>query len=181
VKTLSPYLVAVEYSLAMGNFNEQIVKQYFELKGYYLQSDVKFPVPRNYSDIDLIGFSSGGKPVIVEVKGWHTTSVGKALGVGEIDAFLKNERMWKKAEAYLGKSRTEFEKVNVFSELGKDSREAVKKHDKANGVDVLEFPEILVYLFKNTETGPEPSSEVLQMVRVIKQFGKTIIGVLKKE
>lgn len=165
----------------MGNLNEEIVKQYFELKGYYLQSDVKFPVPGNYSDIDLIGLSSSGKPVIVEVKGWHTTSVGKALGVGEIDAFLKNERVWKKAEAHLGKSRTEFEKIYVFSELGKDSREAVKKYGEANGVNVLEFPEILVYLFKNTETGPEPSSEVLQMVRIIKQFDKTIIGVLKEK
>jgi hypothetical protein len=41
----------------MGEFNETLVRRYFELDGYLVRTNVRYPVPNGYSDVDLVGLN----------------------------------------------------------------------------------------------------------------------------
>src|SRR5436305_35742 len=61
----------------MPDANEEIVRRYLELHGYFVRSRVryKYTTPHGgsgWSDIDLCGITTDRRAIAVEVKGWHT-------------------------------------------------------------------------------------------------------------
>ena len=65
----------------MAEFNEEIVRRYFERRGYLVRSNVPYwyaPTSGGggWSDVDLVCVHpTEGEAAVVEVKGWHTEAV----------------------------------------------------------------------------------------------------------
>ena len=166
----------------MVDVNEEIVRKYFELQGYFVQADVPYFKPKEktgkkssgYGDIDLIVTNpKTGDRAIVGVSGWHreriTPSYVEGWG-GRIFDFVGRLALEKAAEV-LG--TREFRKILVVSRLGarKDSREKFVEKARKMGVDeVIEFPKILEELIGMIERGPSYDSEVLQTLRLLKVY-----------
>jgi hypothetical protein len=65
----------------MPEYNEEIVRRYFESKGYFVRSNIPYKFAKGtagagWSDIDLCAFHPGTDHALaVEVKGWHTEAI----------------------------------------------------------------------------------------------------------
>jgi hypothetical protein len=64
----------------MSDVNEELVRRYFELQGYFVRTNVRYELRTEkgmgYSDIDLcVLHPLSGDAAIVEVKGWHAERV----------------------------------------------------------------------------------------------------------
>ena len=76
----------------MSNVNEEIVRLYYEIKGYMVHQNLKYTIHKEKSsgesDIDLAIYNPKTHvKAIVEVKGWHTETFSKVyfsllLGLG---------------------------------------------------------------------------------------------------
>ncbi|MEW6070109.1 MAG: hypothetical protein AB1485_05780 [Candidatus Thermoplasmatota archaeon] len=167
----------------MPDVNEEIVRRYFELKGYFVQTDVLYFIPKRqtgkkssgYGDIDLIVSNpKTGDKAIVGVSGWHTERITPSYVEdwgGRLFSFVSPLAL-KKAAQVLGTQ--DFRKILVVSRLGskESSKKTFSEKAKKMGVDeVIEFPEILKELIKLIETKPSYDSEVLQTLRLLKIYG----------
>jgi len=164
----------------LTDVNEEIVRQYFELKGYFVQTDVLYLKPKNqtgkkssgYGDIDLILMHPNGDKAIVGVSGWHTERITLSyIEDGEGMFSFVSPLALEKASQVLGTQK--FKKILVVSQLG--SKEASKSEfiqkAKEMGVDeVKEFPTILKELIGLIEVEPSYDSEVLQTLRLLKIY-----------
>jgi len=166
----------------LTDVNEEIVRQYFELKGYFVQTDVLYLKPKGqtgkkssgYGDIDLIVTNPKTcDKAIVGVSGWHTERITPSYVEdwgGRLFSFVSSLALNKAAQV-LGTRK--FRKILVVSRLGsrKDSREKFVEEAKKMGVDeVIEFPTILKELIKLVKTEPSYDSEVLQTLRLLKTY-----------
>lgn len=166
----------------MVDVNEEIVRKYFELKGYFVQVDVPYLKPKEktgkkssgYGDIDLIITNpKTGDRAIVGVSGWHRERVTVSYMEGwdgRILDFVGRLALEKAAEV-LGTK--DFRKILVVSRLGvrKDSRKKVVEKAHNMGVtEIIEFPTILKELISMIEKGPSYDSEVLQTLRLLKIY-----------
>lgn len=61
----------------MAELNEEIVRRYFELQGWFVRTNVRYTfVKGGDSDLDLVMFHPlTGMGAVVEVKGWHTENI----------------------------------------------------------------------------------------------------------
>ena len=64
----------------MTEVNEELVRRYFELQGYFVRMNVPYsyrtPKGMGWSDVDLcISHPKSRDAAAVEVKGWHTESI----------------------------------------------------------------------------------------------------------
>lgn len=167
----------------MTDVNEEIVRQYFELKGYFVQTDVLYLKPKGktgkkssgYGDIDLIiVHPKTGDKAIVGVSGWHreriTPSYVEGWG-GRLFSFVSPLALNRAAQVF---GTQKFRKILVISQLGStvSSKESFLREAKKMGVDeVIEFPAILKELIKLIKTEPSYDSEVLQTLRLLKIYG----------
>lgn len=168
--------------IKLTDVNEEIVRQYFELKGYFVQTDVLFLKPKKqtgkkssgYGDIDLIVTNpKTGDKAIVCVSGWHreriVPSYLESSGHRLFSCFSR--LALRKANQVLGTRK--FRKILVVSRLGarESSKKAFIKGAKKAGVDeVIEFSTILRELIKLVKIEPSYDSEVLQTLRLLKIF-----------
>lgn len=167
----------------LTDVNEEIVRQYFELKGYFVQTDILYLKPKGktgkkssgYGDIDLIiVHPKTSDKAIVGVSGWHreriTPSYVEGLE-GRLFSFISPLAL-NRASQVLGTKK--FRKILVISQLGStvSSKESFLRKAKKMGVDeVIEFPTILKELIKLIKTEPSYDSEVLQTLRLLKIYG----------
>ncbi|MGB9693532.1 MAG: hypothetical protein ACPLYF_01670 [Fervidobacterium sp.] len=162
----------------MVEVNEEIVKQYFELQGYFVLTNVSFwkaPGKRGIKgrgDIDLVMFHPIKKEaVIAEVKGWHEEKMTGAYfkdkeTYNRLFSFVSNEAM-REAHAKLGTRR--IKKVLIVPDYNEDFKQkALTKVD-----EILNFRDVLGGIIKEVKKKPkEPyKSEVLQMIRLLSKYG----------
>ena len=168
----------------MADVNEEIVRQYFEMKGYLVRTRVPFNKPKEktgkkssgYGDIDLIisDPKNEKKPAIVGVSGWHmykmTPSYDRALG-HRLFSFV-SELALNEATKFLGTD--DFQKILVVSRMGakEKSRNEFRRLAQERGVTkVITFPEIIDDLIKEVDVRMSPDSEVVQVIRILKLYG----------
>lgn len=168
--------------IELTDVNEEIVSQYFELKGYFVQTDVLYLKPKEktgkkssgYGDIDLIVTNpKTGDKAVVGVTGWHTERITPSYVEDWGDRLFSfvSPLALKKAAQVLGTRK--FRKILVVSRLGskESSKRAFTQKAKEKGVDeIIEFPAILRELIKFIKTEPSYDSEVLQTLRLLKIY-----------
>jgi len=167
----------------MVDVNEEIVRKYFELQGYFVQADVLYLKPKErtgkkssgYGDIDLIITNpKTGDRAIVGVSGWHTERITPSYAkdwAQRLFGFAGRLALEKAAEV-LGDKK--FRKILVVSRLGttENSRTRFVEEVRKLGIDqVIEFPTILQDLINTIETRINYDSEVLQTLRLLKTYG----------
>jgi len=168
--------------IKLTDVNEEIVRQYFELKGYFVQTDVIYLKPMKqtgkkssgYGDIDLIMTNPRtGDKAIVGVSGWHTERITPSYVEdwgGRLFSFVTPLALNKAAQV-LGTRK--FRKILVVSRLGakETSKRVFIDEAKKRGTDeVIEFTTILKELIKLVKTEPSYDSEVLQTLRLLKIY-----------
>lgn len=155
--------------------NESIVKKYFELKGYFVKTNIKYPLGGGTSDIDLmILHPLTSKRAIVEVKEWKGKfSKAQAKRNPKMFNFLREEALEKARNVF---GTNDFEKILVIHSLLKDKvkREEAKKYVKEMGIDqLITFNDVLEYLITQTEENPYYSESVeLQLIKLFKKYKK---------
>jgi len=167
----------------LTDVNEEIVRQYFELEGYFVQTDVLYLKPKGqtgkkssgYGDIDLIVTNPRtGDKAIVGVTGWHTERITPSYVEDWGDRLFSfvSPLALRKATHVLGTRK--FKKILVVSRLGSkeiSKRIFVQKAKKRGVNEIIEFPTILKKLIKLIKTKPSYDSEVLQTLRLLKIYG----------
>jgi hypothetical protein len=170
--------------------NEEIVRQYFELKGYFVQTDVLYLKPKGktgkessgYGDIDLVVINpKTGDKAIVGVSGWHRERITPSYvegWEGRLFSHLHPLALEKACEVLSCKSK-DFRKILVISRMGskEESRKEFEQKARQQGIDeIIEFPTILKELISLTKTEPSYDSEVLQTLRLLKIYDLLKIG-----
>lgn len=166
----------------MTDVNEEIVRQYFELKGYFVQTDVLYLKPKGktgkkssgYGDIDLIILNPRtGDKAIVGVSGWHRERVTPSYvegWEGRLFSHLHPLALKKASEVLSSK---DFRKILVISRMGskEKSRKVFEQKAYQQGIDeIIDFPTILKELIRLIKTEPSYDSEVLQTLRLLKIY-----------
>jgi len=168
----------------LTDVNEEIVRQYFELKGYFVQTDVLYLKPKGktgkkssgYGDIDLIILNpKTGDKAIVGVSGWHRERVTPSYVEGWQGRLFSHLHplALKKASEVLSSTSKDFRKILVISRMGskEKSREMFEQKARQLGIDkIIEFPTILKELISLIKTEPSYDSEVLQTLRLLKIY-----------
>src|SRR5574341_16035 len=168
----------------MTDVNEEIVRVYFELKGYFVYPNLKYTVTkkgiRGDSDIELAIYNlETGNKAIVEVKGWHSenfsltyfsTTDFQNYSDNRLFNFIRPEAIKKAIEFF---KTDDFRKILVISKLASTQREDCIKLSKERGIDeLIEFYEILKYVVENVVPNKNyRDSEFLQTVRLLKNYG----------
>lgn len=159
----------------MTDPNEEIVRQYLEMRGYFVRTNVAYKrrkeetgkASSGWGDLDLLAWHPNGTRLLVEVKGWHTEDVTPSyFDVKEpyIDVLMRRA-----AANIFGTA--DFKAVLIVSSVGPQSMEAVKDRARKQGIDQLwTFSQILSALVKGVKINENQRSEVLQMTRLFKVF-----------
>lgn len=156
---------------AMSEFNETLVRRYFELDGYLVRTNVRYPVPNGYSDVDLVGFNPRtGDAVAVEVKGWHN----EPLTMGTFTSWpnllnFANDAATAAIRSILGERS--FRRILVVSRLGSGSSDPVRAYLSQRHVDVIDFPAVLTRLMADANTNKNADSDAEHLLRLLRIYG----------
>ena len=179
----------------MSAVSETIVREYFELHGFFVRQQRKFVAPsrREEDEIDFLvmnprGEAGGALPfvlgsedltrlarAVVVVKGWHTEtfSPGLLAHAPEIFRFLEPERFQHAARAFGGEGAPA--KILVVPALphGAEAREQSIELLRAKGLDaVIPFRTMLADLINQIEVNRNyQKSDLLQVIRILKNYG----------
>ncbi|MFL5939797.1 MAG: hypothetical protein ACJ75Q_05765 [Gaiellaceae bacterium] len=162
----------------MSDVNEELVRRYYELKGYFVRTNVWYEfrtrTGMGHSDLDLCVFHPiTGDAAIVEVKGWHTERITPAYirAWPRLFYFVRKEAL-REAKKLLGHAK--FRRVLVVSQLGVRNADEVKRYaKKKHRVEIVEFSEVLRYLIDHTPTNRGAGSESEHVIRLMKIYGLT--------
>jgi len=151
--------------------NEEIVCKWLEeVKGFFVVSDVKYRVPRGWSDIDIIAHNPKTRESwVVEVKGWHTEYVPPSY-VKYIKSQLNPEARVE-IRKKLGNER--YKRILVVPRLSKRANTRQKTISSFNrkGIhSVYEFVVILQELIATINEHKSYDSEVLQTLRLLRVY-----------
>lgn len=164
----------------MADVNEELVKVYFEQRGFLVLSNKSYIIKKEkgtgYGDIDLLVFNPNTEErAIVQVKGWHTTVFRKntfIVNEKEIFSSLLGEGAINCAREFFGTGK--FKKILVipqFSSKEKTRNEALE-YLKSKGVEAITFPEILEFLIRKIEPKMyHNDSEILYVIAKLKLYG----------
>lgn len=157
----------------MPEANEEIVRRYFELRGYFLRSRVRYRIAGvpGWSDIDLCGINADGQGIAVEVKGWHTEKItaGHIKGWPSLFHFAQRPEAAEVINSLL--KGHPYRRVLVIGELGVSGGPAFADYARSLGVELLTFPEILKYMISATPLGPDAATDGEHMIRLLKRYG----------
>jgi hypothetical protein len=159
----------------MAEVNEEIVRRYFELDGYFVRSNIayRFKTEKGagWSDIDLCAFHPiTGDAAAIEVKGWHTERITPAsLRDWPALFFFTRSDATDRVRELLG--NRDFRRILVVGRLGDRGRQEVLGYARDRGVEIMEFPTILSRLIKDTQLGRSADSEAEHMIRVLNAYG----------
>lgn len=167
----------------MMDVNEEIVRKYFELQGYFVQTNVPYVKPKEktgkkssgYGDIDLIVTNpKTGDRAIVGVSRWHTERIIPSYVTDwgdRIFSFLSKLALQRASEI---SGTSDFRKILVVSCLGareESTKGFVNRAQKMSVDEIIEFPKILEELVGMIEMEPSYDSEVLQTIRLLEIYG----------
>lgn len=177
----------------MSAVNEALVREYFELHGFFVRQGKKFVAPQARDDDEVDFFVVHPEPqdepppfilqssdlprlgrAIVVVKPWHTDtfSPGLLANSPEIFRFLEPAALAQTARTFPGHER--IARVLVLPALPRENdlcRQSIALL-KSKGVDaVLLFRTLLQDLILSVETNRNyQKSDVLQLLRVLKNY-----------
>lgn len=152
----------------MVEVNEEIVCKWLEeVKGFFVVTDVKYRVPRGWSDIDIIAYNPITNDVwVLEVKGWHTETIYPSYA-----RYVEPLNPTSLAEIRNKLGNRKFKRVLVVSELSVKSRNKTLQAFKQKGIDdIVEFDKILQELIDTIDVHKSYDSEVLQTLRLLKIY-----------
>jgi hypothetical protein len=167
----------------MTDVNEEIVKAYFEAKGYIVKTNHYFKKNKGASDIDLVIYHPKTKDkAIVSVKGWHNDSFkndniqeGKQWGHLNDEKLGLGKQAEESAKSFFGDS--EFKRILVFSNIQDENYESFRKKvaERFSFDEVIDFPHIIKELIEDPEIGVKTQrnykdSEFLQTLRLLKKY-----------
>ena len=106
----------------MSDVNEELVRRYFELQGYFVRTNVKYeyrtPKGMGWSDIDLcVLHPITGDAAAVEVKGWHMEAITPSY-FHELSSMLFFTRTEARRAVTDLLGREDFRSVLVVSRIG---------------------------------------------------------------
>lgn len=161
----------------MSDVNEELVRRYYELHGYFVRSNVRYRFATDkgagWSDIDLCVLHPVTRDAaIVEVKGWHTERVSPSYlrAWPRLFHFVRSEATEAATKLF---GHSDFRRVLVLSRLGSKGRDEILAYAAERGVTILEFPEVLNYLIEATPTNLDAGSETEHVIRMLKIYGLT--------
>jgi len=180
----------------MSAISETIVREYFELHGFFIHQERKAvsPVRREDEEIDFVVWNPKAQPApvhlpfvlssrhlkhipraIVVVRGWHTEAFTAAFlnAVPEMLRFLQPETLQRLEKAYPGPQP--LLKLLVAPELPAldEARQQSIEFLKSKGLDgVLLFRNVLADLVDSVEANRNyQKSDLLQVIRILKKYG----------
>jgi hypothetical protein len=180
----------------MSAVSETIVREYFELHGFFVRQQRKFIAPSRREDDEIDFFvlnpqpSESGAPLpfilastdlpriargVVVVKGWHTETFSSAVlaNAPEILRFLEPGVFQQTARAF-GKDGP-VAKILVVPALpaGTEAREQSIELLRGKGLDaVIPFHTMLADLIDQIEVNRNyQKSDLLQIIRILKNYG----------
>jgi hypothetical protein len=174
--------------------SETIVREYFELHGFFVRQQRKFMAParQEHDEIDFFVINPRGQAVaalpftlasvdlagiaraVVVVKGWHTDtfSPGLLANAPEIFRFLEPASFQQAAKVFGGDAP--FAKILVVPALphGEPARQQSVEMLRAKGVDaVIPFHTMLADLIDQIEVNRNyQKSDLLQVIRILKNY-----------
>jgi len=179
----------------MAAVSETIVREYFELHGFFVRQQRKY-VARNRPEDEEVDFfvlnprqAAADKPLpfeltsaevpaiaraIVVVKGWHTESFSSAVlaNAPEIFRFVEPTVFQRAAKAFGGAGPPT--KILVVPALpqGREARDQSVELLKSKGVDaVIPFRTMLTDLIDQIEVNRNyQKSDLLQVIRILKNY-----------
>lgn len=180
----------------MSAVSETIVREYFELHGFFVRQQRKYVAPsrREDDEIDFLVIHprpqgpAGELPFILEssdlarvargivvVKGWHTEtfSPGLLANAPEIFRFLEPSTFQGVARSFGGEGPPT--KILVVPALphGAEARQQTLELLRGRGLDaVILFPTMLADLIRQVEVNRNyQKSDLLQVIRILKNYG----------
>ena len=165
----------------MADVNEELVRVYFEQRGFLVLSNKLYVVKKEkgsgYGDIDLMVYNPNTEDRgIVQVKGWHTTTITKSTLIKNEDRIfssLLSEGAINCAREFFGTGN--FKKILVIPPFSKkdETRKEAEEFIKSKGIDeVITFPEIFEFLIRKIEpTVYYKDSEILFLIGKLKMYG----------
>lgn len=180
----------------MSAISETIVREYFELHGFFIHQERKAvsPVRREDEEIDFVVWNpqpqSPTAPLpfilqsrhlkhvaraVVVVRGWHTEAFTAAFlnAVPEMLRFLQPEILQRLEREYPGQQP--LLKLLVAPELpaGENARQQSIDFLQSKGLDgVLLFRQVLADLVDSVEANRNyQKSDLLQVIRILKKYG----------
>lgn len=180
----------------MSAVSETIVREYFELHGFFVRQQRKFVAPSKREDDDIdffvmnpryeistepLPFILGSRDLpsisraVVVVKGWHTETFSPAVlaHAPEIFRFVQPE-VFKQAEKAIGGEGGPVTKILVVPALphSTEARDQSIELLRAKGIDaVIPFRSMLSDLVEHTETNRNyQKSDLLQTIRILKNY-----------
>lgn len=159
----------------MSDVNEELVRRYFELKGYFVRTNVRYEFrsgkSMGHSDIDLcVLHPVTGHAATVEVKGWHTERISPSYLHDQASMFFFVRAEARAAAAVLF-GRDDFDQILVVSRLAVRGRDQVLAYAREKRVTILEFPDVLRFLIDETPIGRGAASESEHVIRLMKIYG----------
>ncbi len=180
----------------MSAVSETIVREYFELHGFFVRQQRKFiaPTRREDDEIDFFVLNPRGQTTattlpfvlasddlagitraVVVVKGWHTDtfSPGLLANAPEIFRFLEPASFQQAAKVFGGDAP--FSKILVVPALPhvEPGRQQSIEMLRAKGVDaVIPFHTVLADLIDQIKINRNyQKSDLLQVIRILKNYG----------
>jgi hypothetical protein len=180
----------------MAAVSETIVREFFELHGFFVRQQRKYVAPNRRDDEDIDFFVLNPQPApldnpipfvlasddlarveraMVVVKGWHTETFSPAVlaNAPEIFRFAEPDAL-KQAQATFGNGDPIL-RLLVIPALPQDPEARQQSIDllRGRGIDgVISFHSILATLIERTQTNRNyQKSDVLQIIRVLKNYG----------
>jgi hypothetical protein len=180
----------------MAAVSETIVREYFELHGFFVRQQRKYiaPTKRDDEEIDFYVLNPSPAPradvlpfvlrtedipcierAVVVVKGWHTETFSPAVlaNAPEIFRFAGPEVYQQALKAFAVEGPVT--RLLVIPALPHDPGARAESIDllKSRGIEaVIPFHSILATLIERTRTNRNyQKSDVLQLIRVLKNYG----------
>lgn len=178
----------------MSAVSETIVREFFELHGFFVRQQRKYVAPsrREDDDIDFFvlnpGYEKGAElPFVVEtrdlrgiaravvvVKGWHTETFSPAVlaHAPEIFRFVQQQVFQQAARTFEGEGPlTKILVVPALPHTAEARKQSIELL-RAKGIDaVIPFRTMLADLIELTETNRNyQKSDLLQIIRILKNY-----------
>ncbi len=159
--------------------NEKIINTFLNSKNYFTIVNIPFKVkgPKggvNYSNIDILAVDNKNNFYDFEIKWRSVFSIGatdKETVESLINQLTRKERK-EKIKELIGDKK--YKKILVTTRImfgkRKDKQEKFIKRFNDKGIDIWFFDDIIPELVKNIKILGRYDEEILQIIRIIKQF-----------
>ena len=180
----------------MAAVSETIVREYFELHGFFVRQQRKYIAPHRRDDEEIDFYVHNPNPsenaralpfvlesadllrverAVVVVKGWHTETFSPAVLANAPEMFrFAGPEVYQQAVRSFGVDEP-IHRILVIAALPADAQARDESIDllKSRGIDaVIPFHAILATLIDRTRTNRNyQKSDVLQIIRVLKNYG----------